>query len=81
MNNAQTTYLQLWFDTIRSVKESEILLRLENQIHTTRAQLITNFCYDLLRGSEENYFYFILLTYFIKTLDLSLVTLMGPCVR
>ena len=43
MNNAQTVSLQLWLDTIRNIKESEIMLRRENQIRPTRMQSITRF--------------------------------------
>ena len=43
MNNAQTVSLQLWLDTIRNIKESEIMLRRENQIRSTRMQSITRF--------------------------------------
>ena len=42
MNNAQTISLQLWLDTIRNIKESEIILRRENQIRSTRMQSITS---------------------------------------
>ena len=43
MNNGQTDSLQLWLDTIRTVKESEIMLRRETQIHRTRMQSITTY--------------------------------------
>ena len=49
LHNAQVTSLQQFLDTIRAVKESEIMLRRENQIRSTRSQLITRI---LLRPAQ-----------------------------
>ena len=56
MNNAQTDSLQLWLDMIRTVKESEIMLRRENQTNRTCMQSITTFLLRPEHAKCENYF-------------------------